>query len=88
MSTSARVSVKRHLRQARDKRAKFVELANNRVNRTLKDLALIGNLANSRNYEYDEEQAKKIIKALQSGVDQVKVRFASRGGDSHTPFEL
>lgn len=73
---------------SRDKRAKFVELANNRVNRTLKELALIGNLANKRNYEYSDEQARKIVRALQAGLDQVKSRFSSGGTLNESNFEL
>ena len=45
-------------RVSRDKSAKFVELATSRVNRSLKELALVGNLANRSNYQYSDEQAK------------------------------
>ena len=38
----------------RDKAAKFVELANRRVNRAIRDLQLVSNLANRQNYEYTE----------------------------------
>ena len=72
----------------RDKSAKFGELATSRVNRTLKDLALIGNLANRSNYEYSDEQAKKIIRALQAGLEQVKSRFSSGSALNHSNFEL
>ena len=56
----------------RDKRAKFLELANKRVNRAIKDLALIANLANRKNYDYTEDEAKKVIRALHAEVDHVK----------------
>jgi hypothetical protein len=56
----------------RDKSAKFVELANKRVNKALKDIQLIGNLSNRQNYEYSDEQAKQIIK-----VDVLKNCFQS-----------
>lgn len=72
----------------RDKSAKFIELANKRVNRALKDLALVGNLANRRNYSYSEDQAKKIVKALQLGIDQVKASFLSDGSGQQANFEL
>jgi mitochondrial fission protein ELM1 len=72
----------------RDKSAKFIELANKRVNRALKDLALVGNLANRRNYAYSEDQAKKIVKALQLGIDQVKASFLSDGAGQQSNFEL
>lgn len=72
----------------RDKSAKFVELANKRVNRALKDLALVSNLANRRNYTYSEDQAKKIVKALQLGIDHVKASFLSDGAGQQSNFEL
>ena len=75
-------------RVSRDKSAKFVELATSRVNRSLKELALVGNLANRSNYQYTDEQAKKIIRALQVGLEQVKSRFSSGGALNQSNFEL
>lgn len=63
----------------RDKKAKFVELANNRVNRAIKDLRLIGNLSNRASYEYTDDDARKIIRALQRELEDLKLRF--RGDD-------
>ena len=73
---------------SRDKRAKFIELANKRVTRVLKDLGLVANLANRRNYEYDEEQVRKIIKALQNELDSVKHSFTNESAGRGTSFEL
>jgi ABC-type Fe3+-hydroxamate transport system substrate-binding protein len=72
----------------RDKAKKFVELANKRVNKAIKDIKLVSNLSNRQNYEYTEEQAKKIIKALQNEVDQVKQSFLSSEEDQQTAFKL
>lgn len=60
---------------SRDKRAKFVELATNRVNRAIKDLRLVGNLANRSSYDYTDDDAKKILRALQRELDDLKLRF-------------
>ena len=67
----------------RDKRGKFIELATNRVNRTIKDIRLIGNLSNRSAYEYSEDDVRKIAKALQRELDLMKQRFVggSHGGD-------
>lgn len=65
----------------RDKRAKFVELAEKRANRAIKDLRLIGNLSNRSAYEFTEEDIRKIFRALQRELDGAKGRF-SRGGKS------
>ena len=73
---------------ARDKGAKFIELANKRVNRAIKDIQLIGNLANKQNYEFTDEQAKKIIRALQNEVDLVKQSFQSTEEAGRRDFKL
>lgn len=72
----------------RDKRAKFVELANKRVTKSIKDLKLIGNLANKANYDFTDEDAKKILRALQREVDSIRARFADTGSASSLDFSL
>jgi ABC-type Fe3+-hydroxamate transport system substrate-binding protein len=72
----------------RDKSAKFVELANKRVNKAIKDIKLVANLSNKQNYDYTQDQAKKIIKALQYEVEQVKQSFLSGDEDSQSVFRL
>ena len=59
----------------RDKNAKFIELAEKRVTRTMNDLKLVRNLANRYYYEYTDEQAKKIIRTLQQEMDLLKKSF-------------
>lgn len=67
----------------RDKRAKFVELAENRVNRAIKDLRLIGNLSNRSAYDFTDEDIRKIFRVLQKELDSSKGRFSrgDKGGD-------
>lgn len=60
-----------------DKRAKFVKLANNRVTRAIKDMRLIGNLANKSAYEYTEEDVRRITRALNKEIDGIRVRFGN-----------
>lgn len=62
------------------KRDKFVELAEARVNRALKDLQLIGNLSNRSAYEFTDSDIRKIFSALQKGLDTAKARFGGAGG--------
>lgn len=73
---------------SRDKRAKFIELAQNRVNKAISSIRLIGNLANRANYEFDEEDARKIVKALQKELDALKGKFGDTGGSSSAEFRL
>jgi len=65
----------------RDKRQKFVELAEARVNKALKDLSLVGNLSNRSAYEFTDADVRKIFSALQRALDSAKGRF-SRDGDA------
>lgn len=72
----------------RDKRRKFIDLAQSRVNRAIKDIRLIGNLANRNSYEYSEEDARRIVRALQKEVDAAKARFLGDSGGKDTEFRL
>lgn len=72
----------------RDRSAKFVELANKRVNRAISDIKLVGNLANRQNYEFNDDQAKKIIKALQQAIDQVRQSFNNTEDATRGEFKL
>lgn len=75
-------------RTQRDKANKFIELANKRVNRTLKNLRLISNLSNKNNYDYSDEQAKKILRTLQKEIDLVKADFNNTGQSEKEEFKL
>jgi len=72
----------------RNKRGKFVELAEARVNRAIKDIRLIGNLANRNAYEYTDDDSRKIFKALQRELDTAKSRFTGDSGGKETEFKL
>jgi ABC-type Fe3+-hydroxamate transport system substrate-binding protein len=69
-------------------REKFVELAEKRVTRALRDIRLIGNLSNRSNYKYTEDDARKICKALREAVEEVRARFDRKGDDKATAFSL
>lgn len=72
----------------RDKRAKFVELTNKRVNKAIDQLRLVGNLSNRASYEYTEDDAKKIIKALQKELDNLKAKFMDESSGDANDFRL
>ena len=69
-------------------RKKFVDLAEKRVKRAIKDIKLIGNLSNRSNYNYTQEDAQKIYKALKSAVEDVKARFDRQGDEDEIDFKL
>jgi len=70
------------------KREKFVELAQARVNRTIKDLQLIGNLSNRSAYEFTDADIKKMFAAVQKAVDSAKARFSREGDTGSGEFRL
>ena len=74
--------------QMSTKSIKFIELANKRVNKTIKDIQLIGNLAHKQNYDYTELQAKQIIKTLQQELDDIKHSFSNTRISSKKVFVL
>lgn len=57
------------------KRNKFKELAEKRVNNALKNIQLIGNLSNTNNYDYNEEDVTKIFKTLKEELQTAEARF-------------
>lgn len=59
----------------RDKRSRFVELAEARVTKASQTIRLIGNLANSNNYAYSEDDAQKILEALDIEMKLLKAKF-------------
>jgi hypothetical protein len=70
------------------KRENFVRLAEARVSRALNSIRVIGNLSNRSNYEYDEQDVKKIIKTLQDEVAKVKMQLEAKSGVSKQHFKL
>ena len=70
------------------RREKFETLAEKRVIKAIKDLRLIGNLANRSNYSYDQKDAEKIIAVLESELKLLKRRFADGVGTKDIVFKL
>ena len=57
------------------KHEKFCRLAENRMNNTLKQLELLGNLSNKSSYDYTQQDVDKILKALKAAVSSVEHAF-------------
>jgi hypothetical protein len=70
------------------RRERFVELAQKRVTRAIKDLRLIGNLANKSNYQYDDRDIEKILKALENELRMLRRRFEAGGAKEVVEFKL
>ena len=69
-------------------RDKFVELAEKRVQKTIKSMRLIGNLSNKTNYSYEDADLKKIFTTLRREMEMVKKKFETSSSDTDNEFRL
>lgn len=58
-----------------NKHEKFIRLAEARTNRILEHLRLLSNLSNKSNYDYTDDEIKKIISAIEKELKLVKNAF-------------
>ncbi|GAB5410482.1 MAG: hypothetical protein BalsKO_28470 [Balneolaceae bacterium] len=58
-----------------EKRKRFEKIAGNRVQFILDKLDLLGNCSNRSNYEYSEEDVKKMFNTIKSRLSQVEVLY-------------
>ena len=70
-----------------EKREKFKRIAENRTNRIINDLRLLGNCSNRSNYEYTEDDVKKIFAAIENALKESKQQFYAKK-DKKQRFEL
>lgn len=57
------------------KRERFVRIAESRTNRIIDQLRLLGNCSNRNNYEYTDDDIKKIFNAINREVKSAQGRF-------------
>lgn len=57
------------------RKERFKRLANARVNNTLKQIELVGNLSNKSMYDYSEEDVKKMFSVLESSIREARLKF-------------
>ena len=70
------------------KNQKFVRLAEHRVNLILKELHKLGNLSNTRNYEYTDEQVKMIFSELRRTLNKTQKLFTENSNSQPKKFVL
>ena len=73
---------------ARNKRTKFVELAERRTRNAIKAIRIIGKLGNKNAYDYSADDVKKIASVLTKEVEGMKARMSRAGGKDVVDFEL
>ena len=66
------------------RKERFKRLATKRVNKTLSQLRILGNLANTSYYEYTADDVAKIFKAVDNQLKVARSKFHS----TKSKFEL
>ena len=69
------------------KEERFIRLAENRTNKILDMLNLLGNLSNTSNYTYTEKQVDSIFNAIKKEMDEQRKRFVIKQ-DTKKKFKL
>lgn len=72
----------------RDRRERFVSLAEARTEKALDAIRLLGNLSNRSNYEYTEADVTQIVRALETEIRGLKARFADASAGRERSFRL
>lgn len=60
-----------------NKRERFQKVVENRTNRILETLRLLGNCSNRSNYEYNDEDIVKIFNTIENELKITKFKFSS-----------
>lgn len=69
------------------KKERFKRIAGARTVKILNMLKLLGNCANTGNYEYSEKDVRKIFSTLETDMNNVKTLFLKQSNDS-SKFKL
>ena len=63
------------------KRDKFVRIVENRTNKIIDMLRLLGNCANKANYDYTEADVNKIFNTLEKELRAAKMKYLASGSE-------
>ena len=66
----------------------FKRLAENRTNKIIDMMNLLGNLSNKSNYSYSEEQVKVIFDTLEEELKKQRKKFAREDHSKRKKFRL
>ncbi len=70
------------------KRDRFVRLAEARTNKIIDMVRLLGNCSSTSNYEYTEEDVRKIFTAIERELKITKAKFAGQDDQKEERFTL
>lgn len=57
------------------KNERFRRLAETRGNRLIREISLLGNLANQKNYAYSEEEVQRLFEPILKELEEVRALF-------------
>ena len=63
------------------KRERFIKIAENRTNKIITMIKLLGNCSNKNNYTYDESDIRQIFNAIEQELRNTKNKFQEAQGD-------
>ena len=69
-----------------EKAERFKRVAENRTNKIIDQIRLLGNCSNRSNYEYTEEDVKKIFAAIEVELKEAKQKYQTKA--KNKKFEL
>lgn len=69
-----------------EKAERFKRVAENRTNKIINSIRLLGNCSNRSNYEYTDEEVKKIFSAIEAELKDAKAKYQSKSKNKR--FEL
>lgn len=70
------------------KRDRFKSVASRRVQKVLDDLESLSKCANKSTYEYTEEEVRKMMRAVNDKVGQLKAAFSAGSRSGKETFEF
>ena len=72
----------------RDKRERFVSLAESRTDKAIRSIRLLENLANQANYDFEPSELDQIVRALEAEIKNLKVVFTRASDSGRSSFRL
>ncbi len=70
----------------KEKAERFKRVAENRTNKIIEQIRLLGNCSNRSNYEYSAEDVKKIFSAIEEELKITKAKYQTK--TRNKKFEL
>ena len=62
------------------KNERFRRLAESRGNRLIREIKLLGNLANRKNYSYSDDEVAKLFEPIEHELEETKALFDTKSG--------